>query len=46
MQLFGMEKAEMTIDECVPGIINVLDRALTDTHWGKLLTWERRDIAW
>ncbi|KIN08488.1 hypothetical protein OIDMADRAFT_107814 [Oidiodendron maius Zn] len=41
---FGAEKAAMTIEQNVNGIIEVIDVATRDTHGGKLWRWDGKQI--
>jgi hypothetical protein len=42
----GYEKATMTVEQSVVGMINVIDNATRETHGGKMWTWDGRQVPW
>ncbi len=45
-EAFGLEKAAITVEQSVTGMIKVIDVATRETHGGKLWTWEGRQVPW
>jgi norsolorinic acid ketoreductase len=43
---FGYEKAAITVDESVNGVIKVIDAATRDTHSGKLWVYTGAESPW
>ena len=45
-EAFGLEKAAITVEESVNGIIQVTDAATRETHSGKMWVWDGRQVPW
>ena len=45
-EAFGVEKAAITVQESVTGMIKVIDAAARETHSGKLWTYDGRQVPW
>lgn len=43
---FGFEKAAITVDESVNGIIKVIDASTRETHSGKLWVYTGQESPW
>jgi len=43
---FGYEKAAITVDQSVGGVIKVIDAATRETHGGKMWVWEGKQVPW
>lgn len=43
---FGIDKAAITVDESVNGLINVIDAATRGTHSGKLWAYTGNELPW
>ena len=43
---FGAEKAAITVEESVTGLIKVIDAATRETHGGKLWAYNGRQLPW
>lgn len=43
---FGIEKAAITVDESVNGIIKVIDAATQETHSGRLWAYTGNEVPW
>ena len=43
-RLFGFEKAALTVEQSVEGLIKVFDAATRETHGGKLWVWDGRQV--
>ena len=43
---FGLEKAAITIEQSVTGMIKVIDVATRETHSGKLWVWDGTQARW
>lgn len=42
----GVEQANITVDESVNGIVNVVDNATKETHGGKYLEYSGKFLPW
>ena len=45
-EAFGYEKAAITVEESVGGMVRVIDAATRETHGGKLWSWEGGEVPW
>ncbi len=45
-EAFGFEKAAITVERSVTGMIKVIDVAKRETHGGRLWTWEGSQVPW
>ena len=45
-EAFGYEKAAISVEESVRGMIKVVDAATRETHGGKLWSWEGGVVPW
>ena len=45
-EAFGLEKAAITVQESVTGMIEVIDAATRKTHGGKLWAYDGREVPW
>lgn len=43
---FGMEKAAITVEESVNGLVKAFDSATRETHGGRMWSWEGRELSW
>ena len=43
---FGLEKAAITVQESVTGMIKVIEAATRETHSGKLWAYDGRQLPW
>ena len=43
---FELEKATITTEESVEGLIKVFDAATRETHGGKLWLWDGKQVPW
>lgn len=43
---FGIEKAAITVDKSVNGIIKVIDAASRETHGGKMWAYKGQEVPW
>ena len=43
---FSIEKATLTLEESVTGIVKVIDVANRDSHGGKLWEYKGREVSW
>ncbi|KAL9117322.1 MAG: hypothetical protein Q9187_006142 [Circinaria calcarea] len=43
---FGFEKAALTVEQSVTGMIKIFDVAKRETHGGKLWVWDGRQVPW
>ncbi|KAK5075793.1 hypothetical protein LTR24_009884 [Lithohypha guttulata] len=45
-QAFGLEKASITIEESINGVVNVIDNATREKSSGKFLSWDGTESTW
>ncbi|KAL9121203.1 MAG: hypothetical protein Q9187_002239 [Circinaria calcarea] len=45
-EAFGYEKAAITVEQSVTGMIKVIDVAKRETHGGKLWVWDGKQVPW
>ncbi|KEY73079.1 hypothetical protein S7711_06151 [Stachybotrys chartarum IBT 7711] len=43
---FAMDKAAITVEESVQGVVNVIDASTKETHGGKLWKWTGEEEPW
>lgn len=43
---FGYEKAAITVEESVSGLIKVIDASSRETHGGKLWVYDGQQVPW
>jgi hypothetical protein len=42
----GLEKAFTEVDECIRGLVSIIDEATREKSSGHLLTWDGGEFAW
>lgn len=45
-EYFGHEKAAITIEQSVTGMVQVIDAATRETHSGKMWVWDGHQARW
>ncbi|OAQ98857.1 hypothetical protein LLEC1_01719 [Akanthomyces lecanii] len=43
---FNLEKAGITVDESVQGVVKVIDASTKESHSGKLFSWTGEEVPW
>ena len=42
----GLEKAFIEVDECIRGLVSIIDEATRESASGHFLTWDGGEFAW